>query len=428
MSRLAINGGTPVRTKLFPSQNTMAVNEMQAVTRVMNNGRLSGYRGNWGNEFLGGPEIRALSDEWNAKFGGKYAIPVNSCTSGLHVACGAIGLKPGDEVIVTPYSMTCSATAPMLYGATPVFADIDPETYNLDPESVRSKITEKTKAIIVVDLFGHPFDMEEILDIAVEHDLFVIEDAAQALGATYPYMNYTSEIKAVKTGLLCHIGVFSFNYGKHINCGEGGMIVTKNDDLALKCRLLMNHSEAVINGMENSRRVPLASLRHTPGFNMRMTELQACIIREQIKKFDTLQEQRMQNVNYLIDNLSEIPAIKPPMVKPGYSHTFYCLSFQWNQEEAGGLHRDKFIEAVKAELTPRQDRDGEGIPIGCGYIKPLYTMPIFGQEHGLCPVCEDLWANKLFLTLYHAPMSTIADCADVINAFFKVWVYRGEIK
>ena len=427
MSQLAINGGKPVRTELFPSQNTMNEREMEAVARVIKNGRLSGYRGNWCNEFNGGPEIQALSAEWNQMFGGKYAIPVNSCTSGLHVACGAIGLKPGDEVIVTPYSMTCSATAPMIYGATPVFADIDPETYNLDPKSVESKITERTKAIIVVDLFGHPFDVEEIREIANDHNLFIIEDAAQALGANYCYDSDTGGPEIARTGLLGDIGIFSFNYGKHINCGEGGLIVTNNNNLGLKCRLLMNHSEAVINGMPPPDRVPFASLRYTPGFNMRMTELQACIIREQIKKFDTLQEQRMANVKYLIQNLTDIPAIKGPTVKPGYSHSFYCLAFQWDKGEAEGLYRDKFIEAVKMELSPRKDRDGEGVPIGCGYIKPLYLMPIFDKEKGLCPVCENLWEERLFLTLYHAPTSTIKDMKDVIDAFFKVWAYREEI-
>ena len=417
MSELAIHGGTPVREHLFPSQNTMDIRESIAVSEVMRDGRLSGYRGSWCNEFYGGPEIQALEKDWKEKFGGKHAIPVNSCTSGLQVACGAIGLQPDDEVIVTPYSMTCSATAPMLYGARPVFADVDPNTFCLNPDSVEQKITSKTKAIIVVDLFGHPFDVDEIYEIANRHDLAVIEDAAQALGATW---------KNIKTGTLGDIGVFSFNYGKHLTCGEGGMIVTDNDDLAMKCRLLSNHSEAVINGMPEVERI---KYQHLPqGFNMRMTELQACIIREQMTKFDALLEKRMANVNYLIEALSGIPAIIGPRIKKNCTHTFYVLAFKWDNYFADGIHRDTFIEAVKAELTPRHDRDGEGVPIGCGYIKPLYRMPIFGVKENLCPVCEDLWQNKLFLTLYHAPNSTIEDMKDIVAAFYKVWACRDELK
>jgi len=387
----------------------------------MKNGRLSGYRGNWCNEFYGGPEIQRLEKTFKEKFNSNHAIAVNSCTSGLQIACGAIGLQPGDEVIVTPYSMTCSATAPMIFGATPVFADIEKDYYCLDPDSVESKITDKTKAIIVVSLFGQPYD-PRINEIAYEHNLIVIEDAAQAIGSTYKN-NYA--------GILGDIGVFSFNYGKHLTCGEGGMIVAHDDFLAMKCRLVSNHAEAVIDGMNKESRFtanPYIRQKNMVGFNMRMTELNAAILSEQLKKLDKIIEQRIENVTYLNARLSQIPAISISPVRENCTHTYYVLSYQWDQDKADGLHRDEFTEAVKAELTSRQDREGEGIPIGNGYITPLYKMPLFNYPDDICPVCEDLSYNKLFLTLYHAPNSTLADMYDVANAFEKCWENRNEIK
>ena len=444
MPKLAINGGPKIREHLFPSQNTMGEREMDAVTRVMKEGRLSGYRGSWCPEFFGGPEIQALEKEWKQKFNVKHAIAVNSCTSGLHVACGAVGLKPNDEVIVTPYSMTCSATAPMIYGAIPVFADVEYNNYCIDPKSVEERITEKTKAIIAVSIFGQPYDIK-INEIARDHNLFVIEDAAQALGSyykNYAQMEISHEFKRQPAplfyaGTLGDIGVYSFNYGKHINCGEGGMIVTNDDNLAMRCRLIANHAEAVVNDMQDKQFLVLGMNYpgNLVGFNMRMTELQAAVLRVQLQKLDSLQKQRTKNVKYFENRLCEIPAIETSTTRKDCTHVNYVLAFKWHKEKADGLHRDKFIAAVKAELTGRHDRDGEGVPIGCGYIKPLYLMPLFQNKKekyvsyrkGICPVVEKLYEEELFLTLYHAPNSRIEDCKNVTEAFFKVWTYREEL-
>lgn len=435
MSKLAINDGPKTRIKLFPSQNTMDESEINAAIETIKRGRLSGYRGNWCPEFMGGPAVQKLEEEWAKKFNVKCAMAVNSATSGLHVACGAIGLKPGDEVIVTPYSMTCSATAPMIYGATPVFADVEKDYYCLDPESVESRITKKTKAIIAVSIFGQPYS-PEINRIAEKYKLLVIEDAAQAPGSYWDCPNNHPKYSGkIYTGTLGDIGVYSFNYGKHINSGEGGMIVTNNDEFALKCSLIRNHAEAVINGMpEQIRTQEDCSL---VGFNVRMTELTAAVISAQLEKFDRLLEQRMNNVAFLNTALSAIPAIEIGKVRPDCAHSYYVLPFQWNTEKADGLHRDVFINAVKTELTEREGREGEGVPIGCGYIQPLYKMPLFRQRDkilnsswldGSCPVCEDLYYNKLFLTLYQAPNSTLEDMKDVANAFWKVWENKDELR
>jgi len=430
MSKLAINGGLKVRTELFPNQDTFDWHEYDAVTNVMYTGRLSNYRANWTKDFYGGPKIKELEKDWSDKFGSKYSIAVNSATSGLIAACGAIDLKPGDEVIVTPWSMTCSATVPMIFGALPVFADIEENYFCLDPKDVKKKITKKTKAIIVVSLFGQPYN-QEINKIAKEYGLYVIEDAAQAPGAMY---------KNKYTGTLADIGIFSFNYGKHINSGEGGIITTDDEQLAMKCRLVMNHGESVQNDIANDENSRDDLLNNTIGFNFRMTELIAAVVIEQLKKFDNLLKKRMENVIYLDSILDKIDPINitnegrwESYTNP--AHTFYVLPYIWTNIK---LHRDKYIEAVKAELMPRKDRDTEGVPIGCGYIKPIYLMPLFqARSHwalkegsyykGLCPVAEDLWKNKLFLTLLHAPNSTIEDMADVGEAFTKVWKNRDEL-
>src|SRR3989338_2965575 len=154
MSVLALHGGTPVRRHPFPDYRTIGAEEQAAVARVLDGGTLSGFLGSWDPRFFGGPEVRSIEEEWAKRFGVRHAIAVNSATSGLMAAVGAAGISPGDEVIVSPYTMSASATVPLWYGGIPVFADIEPEYFCLDPASVRSRITERTKAIIVVDLFG----------------------------------------------------------------------------------------------------------------------------------------------------------------------------------------------------------------------------------------------------------------------------------
>lgn len=433
MKKLAINGGPKIRSTYFPNQNTLDDREVEAVTKVIMRGRLSGYRANWCPEFMGGPEVQALEEKWQNRFNVKHAIAVNSCTSGLQIACKAVGVGDNlyEQVIVTPYSMTCSVTAPMIFNAEPIFADIEPEYYCLDPDSVKEKINASTKAIIVVSLFGQPYD-PRINEIAKEHNIPVIEDAAQAIGSVLT-TQFSEEIgKGTQyAGTLGDIGVYSFNYGKHLTCGEGGMIVTNNDDLAFRCRLIRNHAEAVIAGMppESTKRINVD--KNLIGFNMRMTEIDATIIQVQLDKFNDLLHQRMENVEYLQNRLQQIPAIKVTGPRRNCTHTYYVLPFQWDSEKANELHRDKYIDAVKAELMPRLGREGEGVPIGCGYIRPLYTMPLFQNlgiyEKGFCPVCEDLSYNKLFLTLYHAPNSTVEDMKTVVQAFEKVWENRKEI-
>ena len=183
MLKLAINGGNPIRTRPFPAYITAGKEEKDAVCRVIDSGVLSRYLGTWHEQFYGGIEVQALEKEWAEYYRVKHAIAVNSATSGLICAIGAIGIEPGDEIIVAPWSMCISATAPLFYGGIPVFADIEPDCFCLDPASIEARITPQTKAIIVVDLFGQPHNSDAINSIAKKHGIFVIEDCAQAPGA-----------------------------------------------------------------------------------------------------------------------------------------------------------------------------------------------------------------------------------------------------
>src|SRR6185436_3828315 len=166
MPKLAIRGGKPLRARPFPSYNTIGAEEKQAVLEVLDSGVLSGYLGTWSPQFFGGPRVQTLEKEWSAYFGARHAISVNSGTSGLYAAVGAAGVGPGDEVIVSPYTMSASATAALVYGGIPVFADIDPLTFCLDPKSIETRITPRTKAILIVHILGYPADMDAIMLLA----------------------------------------------------------------------------------------------------------------------------------------------------------------------------------------------------------------------------------------------------------------------
>lgn len=433
--KLAINGAEPVRKRAFPAQITTGIEEQKAVQRVMESGMLSGFQGNWSRYFWGGPEVQALEEEFADKFHVDHAIAVNSCTSALIISCGAVGIEPGDEVIVSPWSMTCSATAPLIYGGIPVFVDIEYDNFCISAHQVEQSITEKTKAIITVDLFGQPYD-PAINDIAKKHNLLIIEDAAQAIGA----INRFPGVRRY-AGNIGDLGCFSFTQGKHLTSGEGGMIITNNDELAHKCRLIRNHGEAVINGMPSD--MDLTGLDNIVGFNMRMTEIQAAITREQLKKLDEFIIMRVGNKGR-IDSISDIPSIIKTDIRKECHHSYYVHPFYFKDKthewDDNNIHRDRFIEAVKAELTGEEGRADRPL-LGCGYIKPLYMMPIFQNRthwalrdlpedfymEGLRLNVEQLWKKDFFLSMYHNLPLSGKDVKDISDAFHKVWENQKEL-
>ena len=424
MTRLAINGGEPVRKTPFPEYVTIGDEEKKAVMEVLDSTVLSKYLGTWSPEFYGGPRVQELERDWAGYFGSKYAITVNSATSGLYAAVGAAGVGPGDEVIVSPYTMTASATAAIVYGAIPVFADIDPDIFCITPESIQNCITPYTKAIIVVDIFGHPADMNEIMEIARENNLIVIEDAAQAPGARY---------KGRYAGTLGDMGVFSLNYHKTIHCGEGGVIVTDDPTLAERLQLIRNHAEVVVKdkGVKN--------LVNMVGYNYRMTEIEAAVASEQLKKLEKLQAERIKAADFLTHSLTGYSGISPPIIREGVESGYYAYAIKYDSVKTG-LSRDRFLAALFAE----------GVPAGKGYVEPIYLEPMYQQriafgkdgfpfssqyykgkvsyEKGICPVTERMHYKELItLDACHANM-TRSDLGDIINAIEKVLDNIKEVK
>ena len=433
MGKLALFGGDPVRIDPFPAYAVIGEEEKRAVAEVLDSGVLSRYLGSWDPDFYGGPTVKAFEAEWSQKFGAKHSIAVNSCTSGLYAAVGAVGAGPGDEVIVSPYTMIASATAAVIFNAVPVFADIDSETYTLSAETIAPKITKRTKAIIVVHIFGQSADMDGIMALAKKHGIAVIEDCAQAPYATY---------KGRSVGTLGDIGVFSFNYHKHIHTGEGGMCTTNNDELAERLRLIRNHAEAVVEpkGTQN--------LVNMIGFNFRLGEIEAAIGRCQLKKGEKLVEQRKQNVRSLEKKLAGIPGLNMPVVGPAGDHVYYVHTLDFD-EQVVGVSRDLFVKAVAAELPPAKLREHEGPLIGSGYVRPLYKAPLFRKmigygtvqcpfkcphytgvadySDGICPNAERAYSERVITHEMMRPPMDERDLDDVARAFHKVYESRHEL-
>ena len=321
MSKLAINGGKAIRTELFPAYNTIGQEEKDAVMKVLDTGNLSQFIGAYHTDFLGGPTVKAFEGAWAEAFNIKHAVSVNSNTSGLFTAMGAIGIQPGDEVIVSPYSMSASAIAPLLYGGVPVFADIDPVTFCMSPESIKKCITPRTKAILIVHIFGHPAEMDSIMALAKEHNLYVIEDCAQAPMGKY---------KGRNVGTIGDLGIFSLNYHKHIHTGEGGVIISNNDELIERCQMIRNHAENVVapKGIKD--------LTNLIGFNYRMTEIECAIGIQQLKKLPSLIEDRLKNVSYLNSKLGNINGLElQPFEENGSVHTYYLHPIKFDKNIIG---------------------------------------------------------------------------------------------
>lgn len=437
MPKLAINGGLKIRTKPFQDQLTYGDKEKNAIYDHMHNNKLlSNYRGNWIKEFWGGEQVRLFEQEFAEKFNVKYSIAVNSCTSALQLACIAIGLQKDDEVIVTPWSMSCSATAPLICGAKPIFVDIEKDCFCIEYESVKKHITNKTKAIIAVDLFGQIFD-SRIKELAKKKNIIIIEDAAQGIGA----MNENGEY----AGTIGDIGCFSFTQGKHLTAGEGGMLITNNYNYAMRLALLRNHAEAVVSANDNDNKF-VEYYKNLYGFNMRMTELQAVILREQLKKLDKYIQKRNENHNAISHALNTFDFISVPEKRKSSTHSYYCDPYYYEQNE-NMPYRDIFIDAVKAELTGERSRPDRPM-LGNGYIRPLYRMPIFNEyeekpientkidypidkDTFLCiqfSNVESLWRDKLFINMYHSLPISNEDISDIYNAFEKVYNNKNELK
>ena len=418
-----LGGKMEIDTQIDPYV-TIGMEEKRAVNKVIDEGCLSGFIAASTPEFYGGKYVQQLEKDWQVYFGVKHAISVNSATSGLYAAIAAVGIEPGDEVIVTPTTMTATVTGIVLYQAVPIFADISSETFCIDPEDIKRKITNRTKAIIVVDIYGQSADWEKINTIARDNNLLVIEDAAQAIGG---------EHNDKKLGTIGDIGIYSLNRHKHIHCGEGGVCVTNNDEFASRLRLIRNHGEALVDDMG------VKNIKGIIGFNYRMTEIEAAIATEQLKKLDYYVDQRIEMCHKIIKAFSQIPGIISPYRSSHSKHVYYYLCFKVEKQKLG-MSRDSFVEAMNAE----------GIPLGVGGYKPIYLQSMyknkiaFGENgqpfslanngkgisyyDGLCEVAEALWHEELFYVKVQNYVFTDDQIKKFVPAAKKVLNYKSEIK
>ena len=418
-NKLALFGGTPVRSQPFPGYPCFGQEEVDAVTEVVKSGKISMFD----LDFLGGEKVRTFEDNFAQYHGVRYGISVNSGTAALHVALAALQIGPGDEVIVPPYTFTATASSVLMNNAVPVFVDVTPDTYNLNPEKIEEAISKRTRAIIPVHLFGHPAEMDAIMEIAEDHDLRVIEDCAQAPGAVY---------KERKIGTIGDLGAFSFQRTKNMTTGEGGMIITDDETFTHRCRLVRNHGEAFSMGQKREY------LANVLGWNYRMTEMEAAIGIEQLKKLDTFNEVRIRNSRYLTEKLSGIDGITPASEASYVKHVYSTYVVRYDDKKTG-IPKQQFIFALAAE----------GIPIWNGYPHPLYENPIFKEKivHGSkgcpfncnfykgnidyqrtrCLVTETL-CNSLFGFSVIRPSAGIEDMDDIVTAVKKVLVHKDELQ
>lgn len=423
MEKLALLGGDKTIQSPFRKYNPIGAEELQAAREVIESGVLSQFIGAWHEDFYGGPKVREFERDAARYFGVKHAVTVNSWTSGLVAAVGAIGVEPGDEVIVTPWTMSASATAILQWNAIPVFADIDPKTYNLDPVSIEKNITPYTKAIMVADIFGQSADMDAIMAIAAEHNLKVISDTAQAPGAMY---------KGRFAGTCAHVGGYSLNYHKHIHTGEGGILVTDDDRIAERLQLIRNHAEVVVAGKG------VTDISNMVGHNFRLGEIECAMGVEQLKKLDGFVRSRQLLAEALTEGLGNLRGLATPVVMDDCTHVYYVYPMQLDLALLG-LSRERICDALVAE----------GVNVSRSYqnihLLPMYQKKIaFGSRgfpwssdicrrdvdygKGICPVAETLNDSTYIgfgMCVYDLGLD---DIRQISRAFQKVWANLDSLR
>ena len=392
MEKLAIQGGDPVRAqKIFYGRQWIDEDDVKAVSEVL----VSDY-------LTCGPKVDELERMLENYTGAKHAVAVSNGTAALHCACIAAGLGPGDEVITTPITFAASANCALYCGARPVFADIDPETYNIDPDSIRAHITERTKAVVAVDFTGQAVKADEIRAICSEHHLIFIEDAAHSIATKY---------KGRQVGSLADITTFSFHPVKTVTGGEGGAVLTNSDELYRKIVLAhthgITHDEAQMEGGPHEG--PWYYEEISLGYNYRLTDIQSALIISQMGKLEKFVARRKEIVKRYNEAFSEIPEIIIQKEIPESDSCRHLYIIRLALDRLNCTRRE-FFDALSAENVQCQIH----------YI-PVYWFPYYqhlGYKKGLCPKAEEVYKGIMSIPLY--PRLTDQDVEDVIHAVVKV--------
>ena len=399
MTRLAIEGGTPVREVLLPyGRQSVDEADIAAVVEVL--------RGDW---LTTGPKVAELETAWAKRTGARHAVAVNSGTAALHAAAHAAGIGPSCEAIVPPMTFAASANCVLYQGGTPVFADVQPDTLNVDPAAVEAAITERTRAIVAVDYSGQPADLDELRAIADRHRLVVIEDAAHALGATY---------RGRPVGSLSPLTTFSTHPVKHVTTGEGGLVTTDDDELAGRMRRFRTH------GISTDHRHRAANRRSIPsaareggwfyemvalGYNYRLPDINCALGLSQLGKLEGWLARRRAIAAQYTQAFAGLPAVRPLAVRADREPAWHIYPVLLDLAVLR-VDRAQVFAALRAE----------NIGVNVHYI-PVYWHPYYaglGYRRGLCPVAEDAYARLITLPIF--PAMTDGDVADVIEAVFKV--------
>jgi len=395
---LAINGGSKTIDKNF-AWPVFDETEINAVADIVRSGK-------WGNPDCG-DIVKSFEDEFAAFCGTKYALTCVNGSVALRLALIACGVKPGDEVIIPPYTFIATSTIVLEANCVPVFVDIDPDTYNLDPERIEAAITKRTKAIIPVHFAGQACEMDKIMATAKKHNLKVIEDACHGHAAEY---------KGRKLGSIGDAGCFSFQSSKNLTCGEGGMVITNDERLY-----------DMMNSLRNVGRVKGGQWyeHHNLGCNYRMTQLQVVILVHQLKRLSEQTLCRHENGTYLNSLIEKIDGIKPLARGKGETlHGYHIYIFRYDKTRFNNLPKADFAQMLAAE----------GVPCFMGYPQPLYKQPLFQQKNFMCyaipeevdykkvscPVTEKACYEEAVWILQHGMLGPKDDMEKFAEAILKI--------
>ena len=386
---LALHGGAPVRTTVLPyARQTVDETDIQAVTEAL--------RSDW---LTTGPLVRAFETAVGSLVEAPHAVAVNSGTAALHAAVFAAAIGPGDEVITSALTFAASANAVLYQGGVPVFADIRPDTLNVDPEEVEARSTPRTRAVIPVDFAGQPADLDALREIARAHDLILIEDAAHALGASY---------RGRRVGAIADLTTFSFHPAKLITTGEGGMVTTSRDDFAARLQRFRNHGLETDFRERAARGAPYSAMVDL-GYNYRLTDLQSALGLSQLARLEQFLKRRSDIAERYSAALATVPEISVPRVERDVRHAWHIFPILLDLDRLAA-DRGTVLAALRAE----------NIWATVHYV-PVYWHPHYqalGYRRGLCPRAESAYERLLTLPLF--PSMTDCDVENVLTALRKV--------